>query len=574
MLKIKNYLLESPDVKIVLVAALYFCSAYLGLLLAFKDPITSPVWPPVGVGLALLLILGPRAWPGITIGSLLAYMVVFWQNGININLFSIQASLLISTGNTLEILAGQFLIRRFVNDSDIFRKTNDTFLFLISALFMCIIGAAVGTYSLTIVGFVNPSNFVEKWFFWWIPNVASVLLFTPFILSWQRGFKIKISQSKAIEIGIFIMYLLAFMAVWRFTNLTSTIEKSFPFIVIPFLLWLAFRFNLPTTISGVLIMALTSIYFTIYGLGPFVLDTNESSIILLQIFIGVISITSIVVSSTVNERSEAQRYIKAFNETLEGKIKDRTKELNDEIIFRKKTEETLKTTNRQLRKANVELDNFVYKVSHDLRAPIASVLGLVNLAKKEINSPETTRYFEMIGKSAQQQDLFIRDILDISRNARLVIDKEKIQWRKLIDDTFESLKYGSVPDKEITKAIKIKGKTAFFSDNRRLKVIFNNLLSNALRYSNGKDPVITIDIQVNNKTAAISIADNGLGIDKKHHKRIFDMFYRATDTNAGSGLGLYIVKESVDKLNGSISLESDIGRGSCFTMTIPNMSEN
>jgi signal transduction histidine kinase len=139
-----------------------------------------------------------------------------------------------------------------------------------------------------------------------------------------------------------------------------------------------------------LITALSAIYITINGYGPFVLDSNENSILILQIFISVISITSIILSSTVFERHDAQLTIQKFNETLEARIDERTKALNDEILFRKRAEDKLKVTNRQLRKANVELDNFVYKVSHDLRAPIASVLGLVNLAKKE-NKFETRK---------------------------------------------------------------------------------------------------------------------------------------------------------------------------------------
>jgi signal transduction histidine kinase len=255
---------------------------------------------------------------------------------------------------------------------------------------------------------------------------------------------------------------------------------------------------------------------------------------------------------------------------LEAKIKERTKALNDEIQFRKKTEDKLKVTNRQLRKANVELDNFVYKVSHDLRAPIASVLGLVNLARQENKFDTLKQYFDMVGKSAFQQDIFIKDILDISRNSRLIVDKKKIDWQKLIDDTFEQLKY-SVKDKAIDKKISITGKASFYSDQRRIKVIFNNLISNAIRYSNGKDPVIEIDVNINNGHADIIIADNGAGIEKKHQKKVFEMFYRATDQNAGSGLGLYIVKESVDKLNGEIDMESDPGKGTKFLISLPNL---
>jgi signal transduction histidine kinase len=570
MYKIKHYLFESNDVRIILVAVIYFISAYLGLFLAFPDPITSPVWPPVGIGLALVLFLGTRTWPGITIGSMIAYMLVFWLNGIEINIGTIKAFIIIAIGNTFEILVGKYLLRVFIKEKDPFKNTLNTFVFLIIALTMCMIGSSLGTYSLYLNGLITDQNFISRWFFWWIPNVTSVLLFTPFIISWKRKFQVRMTKNRIIESAIFLIFLIIFVIIMSHRELALTIEKSYPFLIIPFLLWLSFRFNLQTILSAILITAIFSILITINGYGPFVLDTNENSILILQIFICVICITSIILSSTVYERFEAQLVIKKFNETLEAKIKERTKALDEEIQFRKKTEDKLKVTNRQLRKANVELDNFVYKVSHDLRAPIASVLGLVNLARKENKFDTLKQYFDMVGKSAFQQDLFIKDILDISRNSRLIVDKKRIDWQKLIDDTFEQLKY-SVKDKAINKKISIAGRAGFYSDQRRIKVIFNNLISNAIRYSNGNDPVIEIDVKINKGYADISISDNGAGIEKKHQKKVFEMFYRATDINAGSGLGLYIVKESVEKLNGEIDMVSDPGKGTKFFISLPNL---
>jgi signal transduction histidine kinase len=570
MNKIRHFLIRSQDIKIILTAVIYFSSAYLGLILAFHDPFTSPVWPPVGVGFALILLLGPRVWPGITIGSLLAYMLVFWLNKVEISMATIQASTFIAAGNTIELLIGYFLLKKFIRNDDPFKKTNDSFIFLLIALVMCLLGSSFGTYSLYLNRVVDQQKFIQTWFFWWIPNVASVLLFTPFIVSWQRGFRIRASKAKVFEFILFMTCLFIFVGVLNNQQLGSTIEKSLPFLVIPFLLWLAFRFNLQTSMAGVLITALSAIFFTINGTGPFVLETNENSILILQIFIGVISITSIVLSSTVFERTVAQDTIRKFNETLESKIEERTRELNDEILYRKNAEEKIKVANEQLQKTNIELDNFVYKVSHDLRAPIASVLGLVNLAKKENVLDVLREYFNMIGKSAEQQDLFIKDILDLSRNSRLVVNKDKIHWEELLNDTFDNLKY-SVKDKKIEKIINIKGRSTFYSDQRRIKVIFNNLISNSIRYANGKDPKVEIDINVNKSIADITIADNGIGIEKPHQKKVFEMFYRATDSNVGSGLGLYIVKESVERLNGHIELNSEKGHGTIFNISLPNL---
>ena len=568
-MKAIHKIFSNNDLKIVLVATIYFVSAYFGLILAFHGTYTSPVWPPVGIGLALIIILGPRVWPGITIGSLVAFMLVFWFNDINNTPDTIKASILITIGNTLEILAGYWLVKRFIKNEDLFSKTNDTFIFLLAAMVMCIIGASFGTYSLWQNKLIDSTELTGKWFFWWIPNVASVLLFTPFILSWRRSFRFKFSQNKLIEILIFLLVISVFIYLFNNPVLSPAVEKGLPFVAMPVLLWIAFRFNLATSMSAILIAALTSIFATINGIGPFVLDNDMNSIILLQIFLGVISITTIILSSTVFERLQYQRAIKKFNETLEAKITERTKKLNAEISTRKKTEESLKVTNRRLRKANVELDNFVYKVSHDLRAPIASVLGLVNLAHQEKDQKMILEYIDLIKSSALQQDIFIKDILDLSRNSRVMVERKKISFTSLINDTFEQLKYSSNGQK-LEKRINISGQKDFYSDERRLKVILNNIISNSIRYANGKEPVVDINVSVNKQSARISVKDNGVGIEKKHQKKIFDMFYRATDDNAGSGLGLYIVKESVEKLNGYIDLESEPGKGTVISLEIPN----
>jgi signal transduction histidine kinase len=562
---------ESIDLRIILTAIVYFLSAYLGILLAFKDSYTFPVWPPVGIGFAIIILFGVRIWPGITIGSIISYLLVFWLTNIKFGTGAILASTIISVGNTLEILVGYYLLKRFIGVNDPFQKTNHTFIFLVISLAMCLIGSTVGTYSLFINGFIRQDEIVQKWFFWWVPNFASVLMFTPFILSWTRGFNFKLTRNHITEILIAVFFLMAFVFLLYLEKLHLTVQKSSPFLVIPFLLWLAFRFNLQISMSGILATALSAIYFTtITGVGPFVLDTNENSIIILQIFIGMVSSTTIVLSSTVYERGVAQNTIKKFNDTLEVKITERTKELNDEINIRKKAEHKLKITNIRLRKANIELDNFVYRVSHDLRAPVASVLGLVNLAKNEKEAPNVMKYFAMVGKSAEQQDRFIRDILDISRNSKLGIERKKISFKNLLDETLEQLKYTD-KSKNIDTKLNVNASATFYSDPHRLKVILNNIISNSIRYSNGQHPTVNIDVNVNQEHAAISIKDNGMGIDKMHHKKVFNMFYRATDDNAGSGLGLYIVKESIDKLNGTVDLESDLGKGTTVRLQIPNL---
>jgi len=335
------------------------------------------------------------------------------------------------------------------------------------------------------------------------------------------------------------------------------------------LLWLAFRFDLIIAIAGILITSLISIYLTIHGKGPFNLQDAYNSMLLLQIFIGVMSISTIILSATVKERLEIQYKLQVFNENLETMVLERTGALKEEIATRKKAEENLQGTNQELSKRNTELDNFVYSVSHDLRAPIASVLGLINLAKKDKDVQMKDMYLDMILKSAIQQDHFIKEILDQSRNSRLEVKREEILFRPLIDETFHQLKFATNAGQPVEKVIKINQDQPFFSDRWRLKVILNNVISNAIRYRNGRDPVIKVNVDITEHAASVAIEDNGKGIEKDHLPNVYKMFYRATDDGAGSGLGLYIVKEAIEKLNGQINIESELGKGTTVTLQIP-----
>jgi signal transduction histidine kinase len=213
----------------------------------------------------------------------------------------------------------------------------------------------------------------------------------------------------------------------------------------------------------------------------------------------------------------------------------------------------------------------VYSVSHDLRAPISSILGLINLAKKD-KPGNAVMYLDMVEKSARQQDYFIREILDQSRNARLEVKREPVQLTGLIEETFDQLSHANLKGAQVEKIVAIDQSEDFYCDKWRLKIILNNLISNAIRYKNGREPVIRVTGTVQDKKVQIRIEDNGRGISKEHLPNLGKMFYRATDEGAGSGLGLYIVKETLAKLNGTMSIDSTEGEGTTITVEIPEVA--
>jgi len=238
----------------------------------------------------------------------------------------------------------------------------------------------------------------------------------------------------------------------------------------------------------------------------------------------------------------------------------------------KKAEKKLKAQNTKLIKLNTELDRFVYSASHDLRAPLSSLLGLIALSEREKTTPALAQYLGLMNDSITKLDSFISDITDYSRNLRLSTVSKKVDLELLANELFTSLAYMS-PHK-IDFSVKVSGRTNFYSDPDRLKLILNNLISNSIRYrSKSKSLKISIDVKKGREFTSIKVTDNGIGIAEKYQSKIFNMFYRANDQNTGSGLGLFIVKETADKLNGKIKLTSKLDRGTIITITLPNLKK-
>ncbi len=235
-----------------------------------------------------------------------------------------------------------------------------------------------------------------------------------------------------------------------------------------------------------------------------------------------------------------------------------------------KTEQELSMNNQLLSKANRELDRFVYSASHDLRAPLSSLLGLIEISQRTKDVEEINHCLSMMKVRVADLDSFIKDIIDYSRNTRQEIVNENFNLLELAKEVTDGLKFGSGME-EIFIKYEIDSSLDVITDRSRLKVVLNNIVGNALKYSSPQkdEQLISIAGNVDGKSLKIVIEDNGIGIAEEHQPKIFDMFYRASEKSQGSGLGLYIVKETLDKLKGKIEVTSSLGNGSKFRLEIP-----
>ena len=278
-------------------------------------------------------------------------------------------------------------------------------------------------------------------------------------------------------------------------------------------------------------------------------------------------------TDTFSVNNEKRIYeIKVYPIRGEGKVTGLTMLARD-ITKIKEAEEQLTTQNEELTKINSELDRFVYSASHDLRAPLRSVKGLLNMIKLDQDKSNTEKYLSLIENSINKLDLFISDIVHHSRNSRMDIMPKEIDFTALIGDSIESLKYMDDADK-VRSHIHVNAPHKFYSDASRLLIIFNNIISNAVSYRDKeKDSFIQIDVTVDDAKVTLKFTDNGIGIAEEFQEKIFKMFFRATADSKGSGLGLYIVKGVIDKLRGNISVQSTLHKGTEITVELPSLEQ-
>jgi signal transduction histidine kinase len=223
--------------------------------------------------------------------------------------------------------------------------------------------------------------------------------------------------------------------------------------------------------------------------------------------------------------------------------------------------------NDQLQKANEELDRFVYSASHDLRAPLSSLLGLIEVAK--LDNQGVDRYLDMMKNKVHDLEEFIKEIISYSRNARMELRKQPVNLKQTVQEVTEALTF-SVGNPDIQIENLVSEDLVLQTDCMRLKIVLSNLIDNSLKYRDERKekPFIRIEAAERDDVKLIIVKDNGVGIDQIYLEKIFQMFFRASEHSKGSGLGLYIVKETLNKIDGTIQVESSLGSGTTFKVSI------
>jgi PAS domain S-box-containing protein len=262
----------------------------------------------------------------------------------------------------------------------------------------------------------------------------------------------------------------------------------------------------------------------------------------------------------VSERDQLGKVVRIM-----GSVKDVTQgRLYEEELIEKNTE---------LQKINGELDQFVYSVSHDLRSPLLSIKGLLSLLDISLeNEVLVKQYLGLIGTSVNRLDETIIEILDYSKNSRTDLVLDELDLYDLISEIYEDLFH--VSEIQIDFKIDFIGAHTVFLDKFRISTVLKNFISNAIKYRNRNltNPLVHVSVINSDKGIEINIVDNGEGISEENQKKVFDMFFRASSSSFGTGIGLYICQEITAKMGGEIKLSSKVGIGTTIRLFLPKLN--
>src|SRR6267142_6611510 len=288
----------------------YFIAGKFGLMLASLHVSASPVWPPAGIALAALLVLGYRAWPAIFVG---AFLVNVTTAG------TVATSFAIATGNTLEAVCGAWLVNRFAGGTTVFDHPQGVFKFALAAVVSAIISPAFGVTSLALAGFADWTNYGAIWLTWWLGDTTSDLLIAPLIILWSIASKRRWNRREAVEVGILLL-LLFVLSQAVFGRWLTISARNYPivFISLPIVIWTAFRFTQRETATGIFILSAIAIWGTLHRFGPFAEETENQSLLALQSWTAVVTITATALSAGMAERRRAEEALQQQKAIVEA----------------------------------------------------------------------------------------------------------------------------------------------------------------------------------------------------------------------------------------------------------------
>ncbi len=535
---------------LIALTLVFLAAAKLGLMLAIPPDIISPVWPPAGIALAAVLWRGYWVWPAIWLGALFG------------SIPSYTVSAMLGVGVVLQAFAGAYVLKKLTGSNNPFESSRNAIVFIIfSSLISCVISPIIGT---TIFKFFEPLslNYRYTFFTFWLGDSMGALIFTPVIMAWYKKSLPKFSFMLWIEILLFIVFLQIVICLIYF--------KKYPvaYLLIPFPVWATMRFGQQLGMLSALVIS----GFTIYGAINNNTGLGETPLInplfLVQSFMGVIFVPLLIISSLLQEKE------KAFEE-VENRVIDRTKDLNLALS-------ELEFANRNIIHANNAKSDFLSNISHELRTPLNAIIGYSELLSEEIKEKGLKEFIpdlEKIRMSGKHLLTLINDVLDITKieAGKMELFLSNVDLLELLNE-IETMAKPLADKKFNTFFLDFPSESVpIYTDATKLIECLLNLIGNSCKFTMNGSVILKVSYFLKDQKNWIKfdVIDTGVGIKKENLKKLFQMFSQIHSANSpeGTGLGLFLTKRFCTLMGGEISVFSNEGKGSTFTIILPQILE-
>lgn len=600
---------------ILVLAGVFYGMGRLGQLLALPIPPGSitAVWPPSGIAFVAVLLLGYRVWPAFWIGE---FFVNIWGyfDGSSAEAIakSIGVGVFDGIGASLESIVGAYLLWRFVGSHYPFNRARNVFYFTIVSLLCTMVSATIGVTAFCVGGFSNWAEYFSLWFTWWIGNSVGILVMAPLLLTWIEYPHLTAKDRRYLpEFFLWLVFLLSLG--------TIAFAGGYPiaYLLLPVLVWAAFRFGQRGAATAILLVSGMAVWGTSHGEGFFIQDSLNESLLLLQSFIGVVSLTTMFLTAVLSERQQAETALQQANEELEIRVEKRTLELShtveklqQEIEERQRIEANLRSMQDQIivQEKLASLGSLTAGIAHEIRNPLNFVNNFAELSvelaeelvgelsdRGEAIDADNREYLEeilsdlkqnleKIHHHGQRADRIVGNMLLHSRSENG--HWETTDLNSLLAE-YVNLAYHGMRAKDTTFQIAIAtdydraiGKIEVVPQD--ISRVFLNLLNNACyathqkkQDSNGEfSPQMSVTSKNLGDRIEIRIRDNGNGISQAALSKIFTPFFTTKPAGEGTGLGLSIAHDIIVKQHrGELTVESEPGSYAEFKILLPKTQQ-
>lgn len=560
------------------VTILYFGAAKFGFLLASPTKQVTPVWPPTGIAIVAFLLFGARAAPGVFVAAFAVNLVTDepWYTALGI-----------SCGNVLGPYLGALFLKRVAHiDVTLARVRDMLSLVAYGAFGAMTLTATSGVACLAASGIIDWSRYASVWWVWWVGDAMGVLVVAPLLLTWAAQPRFEWRGKRLLE-WTALFGTLAITCRFLFWS-----PLPLTYAVFPFAVWAALRFGQRETATAMLMIAAGAVWGLVHEQGPFSHTSEPRELIFLVLFIGVMTLTALVLSAAAAERQRAETALQHAHDVLESRVRERTAELADANTSLSRINEELARRGQELAAKNEEIESFVYVVSHDLRAPLVNLrgfseelrascgelerkIGTSGMPEPAVRDVSRILHEDIDGSlhyvtaSGTKLQRLIDALLTLSRTGRDDYELERVEVQSLIRATLDVLR-GSID--QSGARVEVGELPDAHGDFTAIEQVFTNLVNNAVKYLQpGRPGAIEIGGEEQDDMCHFWVRDNGAGLHPNALPRVFQVFQRFHPELAnGEGMGLAIVKRVVERHRGRIWVESELGKGSTFHVTLPN----